>query len=358
MTNTRAAQPAALRGRLRLRRKLLLLVGASAVALAVAEIAVRPFVPHEIVGPSAVRYHPVYGRALIPGYTGIVSLPGVSYRLSVNSRGFRGPEPGESRDGCVVVLGDSFTLGDGVDDGEEFARLLEGEIGRPVLNAGLAGDGQGRWIKFLDHEAPDWNPKCVVLQFCANDFRDNHEDGLYALDADGALVELTVPPESPLRALQAKVETLPLVGYSRLYALVKLVVRAKQNASAHHRAEKATGSASVPVLPPDDDPETSAFDDLTFVLLDGALERCAAHGWPVIGMSVHIEPGSRLDRIREAFESAGYPFVAFASKAARPDLHLVRDGHWNTEGHRFAASVLTPMVREALGESNNRQDTP
>ena len=73
--------------------KLLALVVATLTMLLIAELIVRPFTPREIVGPSAVRFDPVLGRALIPGYSGTVTIPGTSYRLTINSLGFRGPEP-------------------------------------------------------------------------------------------------------------------------------------------------------------------------------------------------------------------------------------------------------------------------
>ena len=346
------------RRRGRLVPKLLLLGLTCVVVAAVAEIAVRPFVPMDYVGPSAVRYDAVYGRALIPGYSGVVSIPGVSYTLRVNSLGLRGPEPTGSLAGGVLCLGDSYAFGDGVSDGDEFPRLLGSALGVPVVNASLAGEGQGRWVKYLNRDAAQWSPRCVILQMCSNDFRDNHEDRLFDLDAAGALVELPVPPESTLRAIQARIESVPLLGYSRLYALAKHAMRVATGTSRSRGTPASPGAPNPAGIPWDDDPETSAYDDLTFVLVRESLDRCAAAGWPVIGVVAQIEPGSRLDRILAEFDRSDAPVVVVPTKRQRPDLHHDLDGHWNESGHRFAVDALIPLVERALQHASTHENAP
>jgi hypothetical protein len=333
-------------------KKLLFIAIVVGVMVAFAELAVRPFTPREIVGPSAVRHDPVYGRALIPGYSGTVTVPGETYRLTVNSLGFRGPEPASDLTGCVLFLGDSYTMGDAVDNGEEFPQIVGAALdGAPVVNAGMAGQGQGRWIKHLDRRAPDWNPRCVVMQFCTNDFRDNHQDGLFTLAADGTLIEQPIAPETPLRALQRHVERIPVLAYSRLYALAKRAVAVL--------AENPGASASREGIPPDDATETGPFDDITFALVRDALDRCHDNGWPVVGVTAQFAPGPRLDRLRAEFDRAGAPLVVIPPKDASPELHHTIDDHWNPEGHRVVAGLLAGEIdRIAPGTGAQPKDEP
>jgi len=335
--------PSPARRRAARRVRVVVLACAGIVGLAIAEVAVRPFTPREIIGPSAVRHDPVYRRALIPGYRGTVHNPGVSYPLSVNAMGFRGPDPAAPLDGCVLFLGDSFTFGDGVDDGVEYPQIIARRLtdqlsgaAPAVINAALAGEGQGRWLKILDLQAPNWNPSCVVLQVCANDFRDNQVDGMFTLGPDGSLVEEPVPQESTLRALQRTIEGIPLIGYSRLYCLAKRGV-----GILTHRKLPAG-------IPSDFDTESTPFDDLTIAMIRSALQKCTHHGWPPVGVTAQLEPGARLDLVRAEFERFGAPVIVVPTKAERPDLHLVGDDHWNDAGHRFVAAALGPAIDRAI----------
>lgn len=344
-----------------LRLKILFTAIVSIVVLVVAEVAARPFVSRDIVGPSAVRYDPVYAKRLKPGYSGAVTANGITYHLTINSLGFRGPEPDEHPEHAVLFLGDSYTLGDTLDDGQEFPdlvrRALEERLpGRdvPVVNAGIAGNGQGRWLRFLRRDAEAFAPRFVVLQICNNDFRDNHAEGLYTLGEDGALVSHDVPPQSAMRQAQEIVESVPLLPYSRIYAVLK------QSAKALLTNEGSRARALLDAAPPDDQAETVPYDDLTFALLDACLDECASRGWPVFGVAAQIPEGSRRERIREAFATHGAEIAFIAPKPERPEIHNVgRDHHWNAQGHRIVADIIverlmgSPAFAELSGE-----DTP
>jgi hypothetical protein len=71
----------------------------------------------------------------------------------------------------VVLLGDSFTFGIGVDDGDVYSVQLQNLVGRTwrVVNGGMAGWGIDSEIKWFFQAATDYRPRAVVLQFCAND---------------------------------------------------------------------------------------------------------------------------------------------------------------------------------------------
>jgi len=58
----------------------------------------------------------------------------------------------------LFVIGDSYTEGYGVNDGEEFPRLVGQRLSQrygpmTVINYGVGNTGNGRWIKILERDA-------------------------------------------------------------------------------------------------------------------------------------------------------------------------------------------------------------
>src|SRR5262245_2259448 len=78
-----------------------------------------------------IQATPDGGRRLIPNVRAVIHNHPFAHRdvhVEINSLGFRGPEtvqpkpPGELR---ILALGDSITMGEGVEDEETYARRLE-----------------------------------------------------------------------------------------------------------------------------------------------------------------------------------------------------------------------------------------
>ena len=189
-----------LRPRYVLIQELVLVLASLAIGLGVCEIAVRVLVPIRGVGPTITTYDPYYGKALKESFSGQRITPEFTIRITTNSLGFRGPELGPLSRRPVLFLGDSFTLGYGVNDGREFPALVDQSLRErgpgakiPVVNAGLGNNGNGRAVKFLRTEGPRYNPALVVLQVHDNDFDDNISEALFELTPAGELRELPYP---------------------------------------------------------------------------------------------------------------------------------------------------------------------
>ena len=89
------------------------------LTLALCEVVVRIFIPVRNVGPSLTIYDPVYGKRLKKNFTATRTTPEFTMQFTTNSLGFRGPEPEVFPYRPILFLGDSFTAGYGVNDGEE-----------------------------------------------------------------------------------------------------------------------------------------------------------------------------------------------------------------------------------------------
>ncbi len=301
------------------------------VALAVAEVAVRLFVPVRNVGPMFSVYDPEYGKRLKPDFSAVRTSPEFRMEFSTNRGGYRGPEVFEDDDRArVLCLGDSFTMGYGVSDGEEFPRLLAQPTNplRPpqvqVINAGIGNGGNGRWVKLLRDEGERFAPGLVVVQVAGNDPADNAVEGLFALGENGALRESDGPaPRHPLRAVQGIVEALPLLSSSHLFCLLR--------------------DGTLRGTPREPTSDAVAVDEgalsLTLAILSEALDLCEAGGWPVLALSVSASP--EMDAaLSDLFAGRDVPLLRIPSKSERPDLYFGVDAHWNAAGHLEVARQI------------------
>jgi hypothetical protein len=171
------------------------------VALALGEVAVRLLYKDETV--MFPRYHTAYRygeyalRGVRPNSRFTHSSVDGSWDFATNSRGLR-----DTRDFAyekpagvlrVLALGDSHTQGYEVRQEATYAAALERWLAArgvraEVLNAGVSGFGNAEALAYLENEGYKYQPDVVVLGFYANDFQDNFNAGLWALE-DGRLVE-------------------------------------------------------------------------------------------------------------------------------------------------------------------------
>jgi hypothetical protein len=253
--------------------------------------------------------------------------------FSTNSLGFRGPEPNRFPSAGILFLGDSFTSGYGVSDGEEFPdlirRMLESRrIDVPVVNAGLGNTGDGYWLRFLERDIAQFAPRALVLGFCRNDFTDNVVEGFYSLGPDGTLLSNDGPPRHGLaRRLQEGVEAIPGLAYSHLISLAR---------------QAFSESGSGPAL------EDTSADLLTWTILEAVFSECNRLNLPTEVVTIGLD-GSRLDKMRTLAAHHGFPVLAIPTKSERPDLYFQIDDHWNAAGHAYTAEALLPGILHTLG---------
>ncbi|MBL8861165.1 MAG: SGNH/GDSL hydrolase family protein [Planctomycetes bacterium] len=312
------------------------------VCLLAAELVARVSGLARNVGPTFTEWDAEDGVRLRRGYSCVRRTPEFTMRFTTNSAGYRGAELPARIERSVLFLGDSFTMGYGVDDGSEFvARLAErAGPGLTLVNAGLGGTGNGRWIHVLERDAPALSPAVVVLQVCENDFEDNLSDGLYVLDARGELVTTPPPERGVLRRLSRIIEWVPGLAESHLVALG----RGLRSGPPPEHAAQAVDHSRPPAA------------ELTRRLIERALEVCAERSWPVLGL-VCAGDASRREFFVEVFRARGTPLLVAPTKGERPELYYRVDGHWNERGHAEMAelvwrAVSSPPFAGALSRSD------
>jgi len=160
-------------------RCVILVCLSTAVALAISEVVIRLVRPQVTMHPRW-QVSEQYGSIPFPNRR-MVSEQAGRWRFvhTTNRWGHRGPEvPIASRyvRANVVLLGDSYTFGHGVQDGEEYGAVLQRDLDSlaDVVNLAAGGWGLAQETRRFYELGILYAPSAVVLQFCCND----PEDGL------------------------------------------------------------------------------------------------------------------------------------------------------------------------------------
>lgn len=120
--------------------------------------------------PGHAEYDPELTYTLSAG-THTYSSPEFSNTYRVNALGLRDDE-WALHDPEVIVLGDSFAMGWGVEQEQAFPQRMRYEFGHRVLNAGVPSYGTVRELQLLDR-LPRRALRFLVIQYSRNDFGEN-----------------------------------------------------------------------------------------------------------------------------------------------------------------------------------------
>jgi len=108
---------------------------------------------------------------LTPGATGDFS----DTSITINSQGFRGPEPSSSPPGLrIIVLGDSIAFGNSVRVEDNFPSQLQQRLHSDnrdveILNFGVGGYDTLQEVSLLEIRGLRYHPNLVVVAYCLND---------------------------------------------------------------------------------------------------------------------------------------------------------------------------------------------
>ena len=128
-----------------------------------------------------VKFHTVYGWRPYANVAREGQMWGRDRPAHTNSSGWRDAERQRSRspgdagaDVRLAAIGDSFTFGVGVDDGERFSESIEADLSSvEVLNFGMNGYGTDQELEVLRHEVLDYQPDVVLcVTYLGNDLLD------------------------------------------------------------------------------------------------------------------------------------------------------------------------------------------
>jgi hypothetical protein len=179
------------RGRAHIAAGAAVIVCAAVITLVAGELLVRFVRPQPSMYPRW-QYSPAYGSLLFPNRTMVHECPGRwRFTYSINAYGYRGraiPISNHYDKANVVVLGDSYSFGTGVRDGEEYPAVIASELADrcDVVNLSVGGWGLTQEVRRFYEFGRLYDPKVVVLQFCSNDPLDNARNRVAVIE-DGRL---------------------------------------------------------------------------------------------------------------------------------------------------------------------------
>jgi lysophospholipase L1-like esterase len=117
--------------------------------------------------PDCSQYDSSLTYTLKPGHCIFDNLEFYT-KVEVNSLGLRDDES-SLKEPKVIVLGDSYAMGWGVQQNESFPQVLEKESKLKVLNTGISSYGTPREIMLLKRLDVS-NLKYLIIQYCSNDY--------------------------------------------------------------------------------------------------------------------------------------------------------------------------------------------
>jgi hypothetical protein len=274
--------------------------------------------------PAYVEYDAELGWSYRPHTAERHASDEFDVEVRTNARGFRGPEwnleasAGADRRPRVLVLGDSFGFGWGVEYEESLPARLQRE--RPdwqVLGAGVSGFGTDQECLLLERLDPGVRADCVVVVFCDNDLVECSGDESY-----GKHKPRFVRADDGLRLVGVPV---PYPWLER----VSLLWRA---------ARKSRWERALAANPRDPNEEWALVCDIYRRMrrMLGDRPLVIVSDQPRLARFAADEPGIEHVDLRSAFGSDPAPY------------HFAGDGHWNAAGHARAAEALAGALRPLL----------
>jgi len=264
--------------------------------------------------------------------------PALPHRVSINNLGYRGadlsrqPANGEVR---VILVGDSFTYGDFVDDGETLPAQLEGVLARSgvnirVINGGLGGSTITDETHMLERALPLALDLAMVV-FSEEDFgRLGTDNTMWARLAENRGAK----SRFPLSLLY------PLLRRTALWNLGLRMSATRQGAAAPSWR--------------DWEPYRDRYRDALLALRD----LLRARGVPLVlaaypsHWTVSGETTERVDWVLARAEAAGVPTVNLLPPLRESGLPttklylLPHDGHPSPLGYSVAATYLANQMKQ------------
>ena len=341
-----------------------LIVISTLFALVVSEIALRlmGYTPL-YVSPERDqfwKYDPLLGWAHEPGQEGIFETPQFRTVVRINENGLRDRQHSYERPDDierVLVIGDSFAWGYGVEESERFSQLLEKSLDVEVINAGVSGYSTDQELLWYKNEGIKYETDLVVLVIAGNDVGDNDRQLVNTIYykpkfviQDGQLV-LTgnpVPKTDPQGKFIYSLSQRSALAYfliQRYFDALSLI--AKTRATSEDASPTVSGVKT----------EREPFQP-TLALINEM--RDIAESRKAEFMIVSTDrwwnyPGEETyNDFVGTLQDEGYLVLDVESMPGfdSEEMLIPDDGHWNQSGHEFVAEKIEVLIEthQLLGQ--------
>ena len=300
------------------------------------------------------KYDSLLGWAHEPGQEGIFETPQFRTLVRINENGLRDRQHSYERQNDldrILVLGDSFAWGYGVEEAERFSQLLEKSLGVEVINAGVSGYSTDQELLWYQNEGIKYDTDLVILVIAGNDVGDNEQQLVSTIyykprfvieDGELVLTGYPVPKTSPKGKLIYSVSQRSALAYF-------LVQRYFDGLSTYSRWKVNSEHANSPVS--NINAEREPFR-LTIALIDEirniAESRKAKFMIVATGRWWNGPPGETYHDFIDQLQTEGFLVLDVeALPSFDPDEMVIpEDGHWNGAGHAFTAEAIEAIIEQ------------
>ena len=336
---------------------LFLIVTSSLFALFVSEIALRLLgLDPMYVSPERDRfwkYDPLLGWVHQPGQEGIFETPQFRTAVRINENGLRDRERSYDRHNDnqrILVLGDSFAWGYGVEESERFSQRLEETLGVEVINGGVSGYSTDQELLWYRNEGIKYETDLVILVVAGNDVGDNEQQLVSTIYykpkfviEKGQLIPTghPVPKTSPQGLFVYSLSQRSALAYfliQRYFDLLTLYGRARATPKPENSQASGTGVGKEPF-------------ELTIALIDEmkniAESRKAKFMIVTTDRWWNHPSGESYEDFVAIMRSEGFLVLDVESMPGfDPEEMLIPDdGHWSPAGHKFVATKIEDFIK-------------
>lgn len=319
----------------------------SIVAFALAEVIVRFAAPVSSLYPR-YAYSQEYGIALHPSTVMSHTKPGsYAFTYSVNRNGFRGPIFDESGTGPVILcLGDSFTFGQGVDDGNEWVAYLREELGDRirVVNRGVPGWGIGQQVRQYLEFSQAHQVDVVVLQFSGNDPRDGLYTPIATVGPEGFRFRDDANSAHAIKRYLSRSWIQKSQFYNFIRQWIFTVARRASVASPGDNRNSESPGGTMPG------------EEQYLRLFRALVQRLEADGVPLVMVTATRDFGPYAhirELVQESSDSGRIRFVDHLVHIGPDDLFRSPEGHWGVEANRIQARLVAREIQPYLESETN-----
>lgn len=282
---------------------------------------------------------PNLGWSMLPNLDVVRRDPiGGTWTIRTGGKGWRGPDGFVAGKRKILVAGDSFVMGENVEQEQRFDHVLAGSpFDASVVNVGVMGFGTDQQLLAAAPYLSELGAgDLFVLVTYSNDFYDlclqrhsGRAKPYYALTGDGQL-RLHPPVITAVEWLRDK---------SFLFAVVARVFE------PHHDAADARALTTCARIY-----ERLVLQTSDALAARGAKTLVVRHGLDMVNVAEHraIAQAS-LDNVCAAPSVRCLDLDPSLTKTATQALYFDHDIHWNQAGHEKVAGLLAAAAAEALG---------
>ncbi len=226
----------------------------------------------------------------------------------------------------IVLIGDSFTFGTGVNGEQTFGALLNIVLGRgtAVYNMAMPGFGLDQMWMSVKHQALPLKPRLVIVAFIDEDL----DRSLTAFrDREGFNKPTFELEDGILRPQNAQDKPPALIRYLETHSEIGYLGQKLLTSRAY----------SIP------------FGDWwrrNEAIFKAIIAECRNSGTTILFVRLPEQNPSKFLNLARLMADQRVSFLDLGSSKIRPghEIHFPKDGHINEAGHKFVAEMLTAWI--------------